>query len=104
MKKFISRHLSVFLSLAIILGTILPVLSGIIGVSALSDEENAIANLKKEWEALSSLHNPDINPNRWWNASGAVGGTGMAEGSSFTETLPDGVDLGAYYAVFSGLG
>lgn len=104
MKKFISRHLSVFLSLAIILGTILPVLSGIIGVSALSDEENAIENLKKEWEALSSLHNPDINPNRWWNASGAVGGTGMAEGSSFAETLPDGVDLGAYYAVFSGLG
>ena len=67
-------------------------------------EKYAIANLIKEWEALSVYHNPDINPNRWWNTSGSVVSANMTSGSAYTGTLPANVDLGANYATFTGLG
>ena len=68
-------------------------------------EKYAIANLIKEWEALSVYHNPDINPNRWWKPTpNGAEPTGMSASSSYTETLPANVDLGANFATFTGLG
>ncbi|MBQ6714491.1 MAG: hypothetical protein IJN15_02960 [Clostridia bacterium] len=106
MKKFIKKHLSVILSLAIILGTVLPVISGFTGVSALSPEEQTMVdNIKTAWSNLS-LTETDYNilPNRWWNVSGSVASANMADSSTYAETLPEGVDLGSKYATFTSLG
>ncbi|MBQ8203841.1 MAG: hypothetical protein IJZ75_06135 [Clostridia bacterium] len=67
-------------------------------------EKYAIATVRKEWEALSTFHDPDINPNRWWNTSGTVANANMAEASTYTGALSNGVDLGANFASFTGLG
>lgn len=56
MKKFIKKNLAVILSFAIILTTLLPVLTGLGSVSALSTE---VAILKKEWANLEYIGIPD---------------------------------------------
>ena len=46
-KKFISKNLAVFLSLAIMVTTLLPVLGGVVG--ATSYDAAAVAELKAAW-------------------------------------------------------
>ncbi len=107
MKNFIKKHLSVILSFAIILGTILPVLSGIIGVSALSAEEQIVVDqIKSGWSSLLNIDkNVGFYPNRWAGPNGgSFVSTGMANAANYSETLPEGVNLGNRYATLTGLG
>ena len=55
MKKLIKKHLSIILSFAIILTTLLPVLTGLGSVAALSAEEQVVVdNLKAAWEQMTT--------------------------------------------------
>lgn len=103
-KKFISKNLAVFLSLAIVVTTLLPVMSGVVG--AAEYDAAAIAELKAAWADLTVTY--ELVPTEVWdgNLSGGVAplGTGLKvyDSSAYTGTdLTDTSVLGSKYATYN---
>ncbi len=98
-KKFISKNLAVFLSLAIIVTTLLPVMSGVVG--AAEYDAAAISELKNAWAALSDV-NVEFVPESL-NDSYSIIGTGLTvyNSSSYTGGDIDVANLGSKYGVFN---
>ncbi len=98
MKKFIRKHLSIILSFAIILTTLLPVLTGLGSVSALSAEEQVVDNLKTAWGQMTTKPTSVLYPNYIFpNGSKTHMGDSIKETKG---TLPYNATadmLGAYY-------
>lgn len=103
-KKFISKNLAVFLSLAIVVSTLLPIMSGVVG--ATSYDPAAIAELKVAWSELDV--NYEFIPTEVWDGSLSGGvaplGTGLNvyDSSVYTEAdLTDTSVLGSKYATYN---
>ena len=103
-KKFINKNLAVFLSLAIIVTTLLPVLSGVVG--AASYDAAAIAELKAAWADLTVTY--ELVPTEVWDGSLSGGvaplGTGLNvyDSSLYTDAdLTDKSVLGSKYATYN---
>ena len=103
MKKFIKNHLAVILSFAIVLTTILPVLSGVFTRAESAEILAAVETLKQEWVKLEVYHNDGtLLPNRWFGAAGSHDSSVTAKASSgYTGALPEGGYIGNRYMEFT---
>ena len=102
-KKFISKNLAVFLSLAIIVTTLLPVMSGVVG--AASYDPAAIAELKDAWSALTVKET--ANPSVLWDGEDnpVVNGLTLMDSVSYSGTdLSDKTVLGDKYVSYDSKG
>ncbi len=103
MKKFINKNLAVILSFAIVLCTLLPVMSGVVG--AVSYDDAAVAELKEAWNALSVKKT--AHPDTLWNGNNVVvpNGLTLIDGASYTGTdLTDKSVLGDKYVSYDSTG
>ncbi len=104
MKKFISKNLAVILSFAIVLCTLLPVMSGVVG--AAEYDAAAIAELKAAWADLTVTY--EFVPTEVWDGSLNQGvaplgsGLNVYDASAYTdEDLADKSVLGSKYATYN---
>ncbi|MBQ6714218.1 MAG: discoidin domain-containing protein [Clostridia bacterium] len=96
MKKFIKNHLAVILSFAIVLTTILPVLSGVFARAESAEVLAAVETLKQEWVKLGKITNSNLTVGRFW-INGANQGYKGQSPTSYTGTIPENVSLGTNY-------
>ncbi|MBQ6714749.1 MAG: hypothetical protein IJN15_04275, partial [Clostridia bacterium] len=103
-KKFINKNLAVFLSLAIIVTTLLPVMSGVVGAEGF--DPAAIAELKAAWADLTVTY--ELVPTEVWDGSLSGGvaplgsGLNVYDSSVYTDSdLTDTSVLGSKYATYT---
>ncbi|MBQ8203346.1 MAG: hypothetical protein IJZ75_03605, partial [Clostridia bacterium] len=105
-KKFISKNLAVFLSLAIILTTLLPVISGVVNIvsAETAEQTQAITALKEAWGKMykkDTIMYPTIQK---VSGTNTVADAIYATENGLDSSLPTGIDaedLGDYYAYHS---
>ena len=101
-KSFIAKNVSVFLSLAIILTTLLPVFSGV--AKAATYDSAKITELKEAWGALTVKET--LVPTEVWAGSNVVGtGLTLSDTSSYSgPAISDTSKLGPKYATYTTTG
>ena len=101
MKNFIKKHLSILLSFAIVLTTLLPVLTGLGSVSALSAEEQVVVdNLKIAWGQMTTNPTSVLYPNYTFPNNSKTHMGANIHTTASEATLPFGATadmLGNYY-------
>lgn len=103
MKKFINKNLAVILSFAIVLCTLLPVMSGIVGAAGY--DAAAIAELKDAWSALTVKET--ANPSVLWDGlnNPVANGLTLMDSMSYSGTdLSDKTVLGDKYVSYDSKG
>ncbi|MBQ6714492.1 MAG: hypothetical protein IJN15_02965, partial [Clostridia bacterium] len=70
----------------------------------LCEEAVAISQLKDAMGNLSYTDSNNLLPNRWYDPTKTVSSTNMSDSTTYSDELPAGADLGANYAVVTGLG
>ncbi len=96
MKKFISNHLAIILSFAIVLTTILPVLGGVFTKADSAEITAAVETLKTEWVKLGQVANSNLTVGRFWINNANQGYKGQLP-TTYTGTIPENVSLGTNY-------